>query len=317
MAVQEQEVKPFDKEAWMKGVQDAMQETDEQTIEQTEETKEEVDEQQGALSSESSEQTDVGEPEYEPSDADLQAMQAGWKPKHLYKGDPTKWKPAEEWLKYEPLKETTNLKKKNIYLEQKTYVLEQELEKLKKHLFDSAEKSIVAEKRRAIEESDPDEVDRYDKELAELYERFNSAPKAAPIEHPEEVKTAANDFIQRNQHWFGNGKDPESILARNMAHELDNRYFVPGSTDPETHFEFIEATLRKKFPNLGIGGVERRSYSTKVIPNRATVQQPKKKSFTVSDLSPEHKAIMNGLIRNGHTTQEKYIEYLAKKGELK
>lgn len=314
----------FNKEAWAKEVYDAAQKhADEKNgVGRTEDEKEIVSQSSPVGEAvDSSEEVTETHQLYDPSDSDLRAMQLGWRPKHLYKGDESKWKPSEEWLAYKPAEETFSLKKKNAVLEQKTYFLEQELEKLKKHILDSSEKQLLKQKRERIELGEAEEVDATEKELAELYDKFHSAPKSLetfiPPELKEHVDKTAQDFVSRNNHWFANENNPDARLATKMAKDLDKEYFQWGVTDPETHFEFVEAVLRKKFPDLHIGGIERKTYSSKVIPPRASATQDRKRIFTESDLNEQQKFVMKGLIRNGHMTVKQYIDYLVKEGELR
>jgi len=324
MAAQENTM-TFNKDAWIKEVHDAVQkQADEKNADGQIEEEKEIAPQTSTASEptivESEEATETPQP-YDPSDSDLRAMQLGWRPEHLFKGDKSKWKPSEEWLAYKPAEETFSLKKKNAVLEQKTYFLEQELEKLKQHILESSEKKLLQQKRERIELGEAEEVDATEKELAELYDKFHSAPKSLetfiPPEVKEHVDKTAQDFVSRNNHWFNNESNPDARMATKMARDLDKEYFQWGVTDPETHFEFVEAVLRKKFPDLHIGGLERKTYSSKVMPPRASAPQDRKRIFTESDLNEQQKFVMKGLIRNGHMTVKQYIDYLVKEGELR
>lgn len=156
----------------------------------------------------------------------------GWKPKSEWRGDQTKWRPAEDFLADVPevLKHT---RQANGQLKAKLDQVAGMVAKLDANQRRQTDAQLDAELDAAIEDGDNTRI----KAARDAIRSAASEPKGG--------NGAVESFRERNSAWFD--VDPEATA---YAAALDAQYarLSGGITDPDAHMKRIEAGVKKKFP---------------------------------------------------------------------
>jgi len=157
----------------------------------------------------------------------------GWKPKDQWKGDTTKWRPAEEFLAEMPdvLRHTRQANSRMKAQIDQVAGLVAKLTANQRRDMDARQE---AELDAAVEANDPVAAKKI---LAEIRANAGSGSGDPP---------ALSSFKERNADWFE--VDPEATA---YAMALDAQYARLANnkiTDPDAHMKRVEAGVKKKFP---------------------------------------------------------------------
>lgn len=160
------------------------------------------------------------------------ASELGWVPKDQFRGDPEKWRPADEFIKAgRDIQQTVSRELRSVKQQVERFgrVSAQLLEDK------VAERDAYWQQQRAqaVEEGDLAAVDRADAERQKLRQ---TAPQVQ--QGPPEVE----DWIGRNE-WFK--KDP---LAQMRAKEISDGLARNGVTDVSEQLRQVERAIRREFP---------------------------------------------------------------------
>lgn len=194
-------------------------------------------EQQGDEGAEGAPETGFAEQQQEeqqPRSLEDIASKMGWTPRDAWRGDPDKWRPADEFVErtaeinsrlaneLRAVKDTvSNINRVN------QAVMERELEKQRQQL--------LAEKREAIEYGDVARVDHVDQQLQQL----PNVTQQATI--PPETQS----FVEKHASWWQ--RDQEATAwAINRAGQLGQQ----GITSPARQLAIVERELAQMFPEL-------------------------------------------------------------------
>lgn len=159
----------------------------------------------------------------------------GWKPKDQWKGDTSKWRPAEEFLAEVPeiLSRTRQQSgKMKSQLDQVAGLVAQ----LTKNQRQQVDAALDAALDLAVENGD---VEAAKKIRAQIRETANP-----PAENP-----AVASFKERNAAWFEVDDEATAYAAA-----LDARLSKGGVPNPEAHMRKVEEGVKKAFPQLFEGG---------------------------------------------------------------
>jgi hypothetical protein len=181
------------------------------------------------------------------------AQGMGWAPREQWRGDPAKWKPADEFV--------ATTAEINSKLSTRLKGLEDQLSSINRTNAAMMEKALaeqrqklLTERREAIEYGDVAKVDALDQELQAL-------PTPQPAPPPEAVS-----FIERNASWWE--KDQEATAwARNRAGELGQQ-----GIGPARQIAIVERELAQFFPEY--------APQDKPKPRPAPLTQPGARSAT-------------------------------------
>lgn len=162
------------------------------------------------------------------------AGEMGWRPQEEWKGDPTKWKPAHEFMR-----STVDVNHK---LHNRLKGMEEQIGNMARTSAQVTERALAkqreelqAVKDEAFETGDRETFMRADKALNELPE----APKAPP-QIPDETQ----DFITRHDAWFN--KDREATqFALNRCEELAKM-----GLSTSRQLSTVEKEMKEYFPDL-------------------------------------------------------------------
>lgn len=199
---------------------------------------------------------------------EARARDLGWVPKEEFRGDPTVWRDADEFVRRG--EEVLPIVRSNLQKsEQKVRQLEQQLaqrdreyaERITRieranaaayqHQIQQLHETYEAAKRQAVSEGDTERYDRLQAEHANKYQKLRQ--EAAPPEPepprqpqpdpvPQEVQQKIGAWVQKQQDWWN--KDPRmSDLAVNVFGSLDPELSVDDRLDK------VETVLAQTFPD--------------------------------------------------------------------
>ena len=183
------------------------------------------------------------------------AAKMGWSPRDQWRGDPNKWKPADEFV--------ATTAEINSKLVTKLKTIEEQVSNINRVHQIATERALaeqrqklLGERREAIEYGDVAKVDALDAELQALPA---TVQPQAPV--PE-----AQPFIERHAAWFG--KDQEATAwAQHRAGELANQ-----GLSPARQLAVVERELGQYFPEY--------AQQEKPKPKPAPLTQPGSRSAT-------------------------------------
>jgi hypothetical protein len=182
----------------------------------------------------------------EERDFEAEASKEGWAPQEQWKGDPDKWKTAEQFVKDG---ENINgiLKSRVGKLEERVSEVlnsNRQLNELSKRALakEKAENErlldeLAAARKQAVTDGDGDAFERADREIQNL-RNFNTP------EGPQPLPPAAQEWIAKND-WYGKN-DTLSIQADGIADRLRAQGF--DDTSP-VYFAELTKRVQEAFPN--------------------------------------------------------------------
>ena len=226
---------------------------------------------------------DVQDEQESPEIAEL-AAEMGWKPKDQWKGDPTTWSPARDFVRT-AVTANKSLKGDVRKLTQTVERIGQATAKMTDRAIASARAQWEAEHDRAVEDGDKDAAKAASRELAKLDQQ--AAPPLAP---------EAEDFAQRNASWFN--KDQEATTyAVNRAEHYANQ-----GLSPARQLAKVEKDMRETFPEL-FADVEAKPQAknppTLGAPSRTARPAAREKGYAT--LSPDARKACDAYVeRNGN-----------------
>jgi hypothetical protein len=231
----------------------------------------------------------------EPSPVETLAMDLGWRPKDQFRGDPEKWKPAEDFIRAgrdiqrsmsQELKEVKDTVTRISSTSQT--LLEQQL----------AERDAfwAAKQKEAEEESD---IGAY-KQATEARQSLQGSRDGPP---PPEIQS----FVQRSP-WFGyNGNRLATRVAIEVAEEKARQ-----GRPPNEQAEAAEAEVKKRFPEL-FPAPPKPAPTVAAPTSRSTGSRKGGKTF--NDMPPEAQAMARDYLERRGIPLEKYTELFFKDQE--
>lgn len=245
--------------------------------------------------------------EREYSDAELKAMQSGWKPKDQYSGDDSKWVDAEEFNRRGELFGKIDVLSRELKESKKALrMLQEHHAKVRDTEYQRALNQLKAEKKAAYEEGNVDRIVEIDDQIAEV--------KASKKVEEEAIKQQVNQpdprfmaWVDRNS-WYAQDAEMRTFAdATGTAYAANNP-----NKDPEEVLEYVAGKVRKAFPEKFVN--PNRTKPSAVEGSAASSKAtPKKESYSLSE---EEARVMHTFVRQGIMTKEEYIEQLKKiKGE--
>ena len=178
------------------------------------------------------EQTTDQQAEPEPVTIEGLAGEMGWRPKEEWKGDPDKWKPAQDYLR-----STVDVNRKVV---NRLKGVEDQLARVARTSVSITEREVAKERERLLQERD-EAFDAGDREAFTRVER--ELAKVAEVAPAREVPAETKSFMERNSSWFE--KDPVATAwAVNRSVELGER----GITDYGAQLAIVEREVKQMFP---------------------------------------------------------------------
>lgn len=252
------------------------------------------------------------EPVY--TEEELQAVDSGWVPKDQFKGDPTKWRPANIFLEQGALMSKVSASNKKVTKMQQALDNAVTLIKKQAEAATAKTKNELLERRdAAIVDSDVDSVNQYDKQIREL---------ETPPPSPQDVASDdVQQFVYDNAEWFNNdtnenaGMRAFAVRAEGQLHQN-----FPQMSEQQRLTKTKEMVV-KAFPTR-FGGVKSqtvvRKASQQKVEGTSQRREVKPKDITYKDLPSSLKQVVHNVwIGSGKKiSKDKYAQELLRTGAI-
>lgn len=240
--------------------------------------------------------TPAATPQTASSDMDAQARALGWKPLEEFGGDPRKWVEARVWVENAPLVSQIKAHKQKVR-EQNRIIEAQQAHYRQVHeaAYHRAMQELAAQKRQAIVEQDPDRVDEVERQMAQ------ASAERAKLPVANTVDPAYLDWKEANPTIVG---DPEMVQYA-IRFEKGLMELEP---DIDKRLEATTEAVRLKFPDRFKQANPRRHAPSIMESGASPHTGGNHKKFTVSDLTPDERMIMNKLVGIGQLTEAQYLK---------
>lgn len=171
--------------------------------------------------------------EHQPASVDDLASEMGWKPKDQWKGDPDKWKPADQFLR-----RTVDV---NRALSDQMKGLQGQVDTMARTSAVIAERAIAAERERILAEKQ----EAFETGDGEAFNRADEKLKTLNVSIPPQETPEVAAFKDRNAAWF-NKDDDATRWAVNRAGELAKQ----GIGSPARQLAIVEREAKQLFPEF-------------------------------------------------------------------
>ena len=224
-----------------------------------------------------------------------EARDQGWKPKEEYEGDPSKWRPAKEFVERgELFGKIDSLGKELKETRKALKMLQDHHSKVKETEFNRAVNELKGLQKKHLEEGNSDEYIK----TTELLTDLKAEQKAREVMSQQAQPAVDPRFTawQERNAWYG--KDTE---MRQFADTLGLGYAQanPG-LDPDEVLEYVTNQVKKTFKDR----FENPNRTKPSAVEGSSNAQPKKDDVQLTD---DERRVMNTFVRQGIMTKEEYI----------
>lgn len=252
--------------------------------------------------------------------AEEEASRKGWVPKDKYRGDPTKWKPASQFL------EDGKRYQKN--LESRLERLERENEDLKKsgkafaeyheqqmlskqQEIDTAIRQLRIQSKQAAAEGDhtlsveiDDRIELLKEEKAALKPTATPTEQRKGMQPPQDAVNSpiVREWVEDGNEWFDEKPELRQV-AFDYANELVNKTDIRG----RKFLDMVAEHVRDQFPRQFKAKQENSRRNDQVEGAVPSSNDRAGGKYTIHDLPPEDLLLMRDFIQKGWTTQEKFL----------
>jgi hypothetical protein len=185
-------------------------------------------------------------------DWEAEAAAFGWVPKDQFKGDPERWRPAEEFVRRGeeilPIvrKQNEKLNAKVSELEETNKRMSAMFEKTTARIkaeYAGKIEALKAEKKVAIKAGDADKVERIEAEIDTLKEAVVDGPEPTLEGGKKDVNALIKDFATANS-WFVEEPDMQEYAVK----VSESNAALNEGISFEDNMKFVLGAVRKKFP---------------------------------------------------------------------
>lgn len=262
------------------------------------------------------------EPEY--TEAELKAMDLGWRPKEEFNGEEDDFIPAKEFLRRGELFGRINTYKNKIdALEKSIFALKTHNERMFEQTFKKELQDIKVARRAALKEGDTEVVEVLDERLEQVEKEFETqrkevkkeletpAPAASP--HP-----AWEPWVEGNK-WYANNAELRGYADGLAAKIIQDTKAAGGEIQFEKLLGEVSRKVRQKFPENFPSGTERK----RTVERASDDAKGKSKAEDAdlreveNSLSEGDRQIMETLVKNKHMTKKAYLEQIKELGKRK
>ena len=245
-----------------------------------------------------------------------EASRHGWVAKEYYKGDPAKWKPAQQYLD-EGLRYNKNIKRELEELKGKYAHLEKTGQAFAKYheeqmaRKDQELKDAITETtrklREAVRDGDDNLADTLEARKELLQEERAALKKQEPvdptpqqIQEPQTVDPVVAAWIEDDNQWF-----EEDSQLREHALRVGREMRAAGETaQGRKMLDLVAQRVRDDFP---------RRFKKQQTTRQSQVESSDSGgvgsvSYSIHDLPPEDLALMKEFIAKGWTTKDKFLK---------
>ena len=248
------------------------------------------------------------------SEPEQQAFKEGWRPKDEYKGEESKWIPADEFMRRKPLFEKIDS------LKSETYTTRKELQNIKKTLdslaqhhqkvreteYNRALADLKTERKIALNERDIEAVEVIEEKLDALKE--DKTKFEQQIRAERQVKVAPTpefvDWVKDNG-WYHTDKEMHDFADSIAASHLSKN---PASS-PKEIFEYVNKQTKRAFPDSF--KQEQRNSRPSPVDSGDNGSRPSSRENEFK-LSPEEDEVARRFERSGIMSRKEYAIELRK-----
>lgn len=230
-----------------------------------------------------------------------QAREQGWKPKEEYEGDPSKWRPAKEFVERGELFGKIDSMGKELKETRKALkMLQEHHSKVKETEFKNAVNELKALQKKHLEDGNSDGY----LEASELLTDLKAEQKAREVvvqNTPNQPDPRFISWVSENK-WYE--KDAE---LRDYADTIGMGYAQRNpNLDPEDVLDFVTKQVKTHFKDKFVNPNRTRPSA---VDAGSTTPAANKGSF---EMTEDERKVMNTFIRSGVLTKEQYIADLKK-----
>ena len=262
---------------------------------------EELDVQQTEQQAHIEPQTDIPEstPQVDIDPYESEARDQGWKPKEEYEGDPSRWRPAKEFVERgELFGKIDSLGKELKDTKKALKMLQEHHSKVKETEYNRAVTELKSLQKKHLEEGNSDEYLK----TTELLTDLKAEQKAREVLGQQQAQQAQTQvdprFVawQEKNSWYNKDKE-----MRQFADTLGLGYAQanPGM-EPDDVLEYVSKQVKQAFRDK----FENPNRTKPSAVEGGSNAQPKKEEVKLSD---DERRVMNTFIRQGIMTKEEYI----------
>lgn len=230
-----------------------------------------------------------------------EARAQGWKPKEEFEGDPSKWRPAREFVERGELFGKIDSMGKELKETRKALkMLQDHHSKVKETEYNNALKELKALQKKHLEEGNSDGY----LEATELLTDLKAEQKARQVAAEVVPKQPDQRFVTwaNENKWYQNDQDMRQFAdAIGIGYAQSN----PGA-DPQVVLEYVTAQVKSRFKDKFVNPNRSKPSS---VEGASTPAQSKDSSI---ELSEEERKVMNTFVRNNIMTKDEYIAELKK-----
>lgn len=185
-------------------------------------------------------------------DYEKEALEMGWTPEEEWKGDPDKWRPAQEFVERGetiiPILRNEN-KKLRADMAAMEMGLKAQIERIRQEAQDGAKRdyeqkvaALKQQQRQAVEEGDIEKFDQVDKQIGNLKEPQQTAqPQSNPVFEEWNKK---NPWYAPDMNNIGDADRDMTIYAMGVAGDILKN---EPNLEPNKLFERVEGQVKKTF----------------------------------------------------------------------
>lgn len=236
---------------------------------------------------------------------EAEAAKMGWTPKDQFKGDPAKWRPADEFVERGktllPIVQASNkrLEREVAELKQTTKEFAEHLSKTEQRAYDRAIADLKQQRKEALAAGDGDAFEKVDEAIADLRKEADAkaakATKAAPDEDPVYVEW------ESRQTWL---KDPAMAEYGEFAAQK-----LRGSGETSTGAEFLELVAKKVKAQFPEKFENPRRAAAPSVEGAPSAQRKGGKSY--ADMPADARAACDRMAKNGYSDAKAQADFKA------
>jgi hypothetical protein len=231
-----------------------------------------------------------------PTDTQARALQMGWKPEGI---EGKRAKTSDEFVEYRDFVDQIQGLKKSLRNKDTTVdALTKDFQRMQERIIVQQKADLRAKRREAIDDQDHVEIDRIDNEIEKLNKEVVTT--VPPVDPQAEVNDALAAWAPGNS-WYET--DPElAIYANGYIQTLANDASLTFAEKLEKVTERVKERHPEKF------GIKSRNAPPPVEGSQQGRKGKNAPKFSMKDVPEQDRKIANTLIRDGITTEEKWLE---------
>lgn len=258
----------------------------------------------GAVTAQDGQKTEGEAAKSQPNETEDKARRMGWVPKEEFRGDPDKWRPADEFVErgenMVPILRAT-VKKQERELAEIKATLQQFAEfhsKTEQRAYEKALNELRQERAAAIAAGDGAKFDKVDGEIEELKRELGSKKT--------QTKVTGDGSIPPEQFepWLARNPWANDKKLQIIGHGIAEALVAEGETARGTDLlDLVAKEIKQRYPEKFEN--PRRQGASSV---EGAASAPRKSGKTYADLPPEAKAACDTFTKQKLLTREQYVK---------